>query len=479
MKNICFAILLLICLSFLSCSKPEQISPVQNSNPSNNTPEPEPVDPLANFNGYKVSENAKVLGTDYWENTNVLMDLMVVGFQTPVGTRNRYNTFLIQMTCGDFNNDGWIDIFNPGASYNGVQGSLTFLIWNASKKIFEEQNLFNDKTILNFDGNKVKTIPIYLNEDDFVDMILFTAEDEGDFYYNPKKLKILISDGKGKYDVVEFSHLNPEISATNGDAGDLNGDNIPDLVLIYGSAFKILWGKSTSPYFTVEEFPMFSFPIVNLIGGKIVNFKNDNGFGEICDICIENQLGDVSIKDINNDGWNDLVLQQPELNDTENKNYSTKILLNLGEGRFNNSGIIRLPKYDETSNEIFSQEDYQFEDLNGDGRIDIIALNHMDYKSWNIYVYLQNSSGGFEINKDWIKYTINSDRIIKYGNWKSQLIFTDFNNDGLKDITYLDAGDNGETKVKSVFIRRGNQFVEEDIYQYDPYAKSVMQNISY
>lgn len=473
MKNTYFGFLIFSLLIFYSCSKQDDISPDQNTNIG------EPIDPLANFNGYRVSENAKALGTDYWENTNVLMDLVVVGFQRPVGTRNRYNTFLIQLTCGDFNNDGWIDVFNPGASYNGVQGSLTFLIWNASKKTFEEKNLLNDNTILNFDGNKVKTIPIYLNQDDFVDMILFTAEDEGDFYYSPKKLKILLSDAKGKYDVVEFSHLNPEISATGGDVGDLNGDNIPDLVLIYGSAFKILWGKSTSPYFSAEEFPMFSFPIVNLIGGQIVNYKNDNGFGENCDVCIENQVNDVSIKDVNNDGWNDLILQQPELNNADHKNFSTKILINQGAGRFNNSGIIRLPNYDVTSNEIYSQEDYQFEDLNGDGKVDIIALNHMDYKTWNIYIYLQNSTGGFEINKDWIKYTFNSNRIIRYGNWKSQLIYKDFNSDGLNDITYLDAGDNGETKIKSVFIRKGNQFVEEDIYKYDLFAKSIMEKIDY
>ena len=455
-------------LALVACKKTEQTPPPTVITPT-------PTDPLASFQGYKVDPQAKLLGTDYWENTEVLMDLMVVAYQTPYGTRNRYNTFLIQMACGDFNNDGWIDVFNPGASYNGIQGTMTFLIWNPTKKIFEEQNLFKDQSIKSFDGNKVKTIPVYFNNDDYVDMILFTAEDEGNFYYSPKKLKLLLSDGQGKYEITDIAHISPEISATGGDIGDLNGDKIPDLVLSYGAAFKILWGTTSAPYFKVSPSPLFAFPIVNLVGGTIVRFTNDNGFGELCPSCIENTVNDVSIVDINNDGWNDLILQQSEINDPNNVS-SSRILLNKGGGKFNNSSVIKLPKFDNTSKQTISQEDYQFDDLNGDGKMDIIALNQVEYKTWNIFVYLQNSSGGFEVNKDWIQYSINSPR---KGFWKSNLIYRDFNKDGLKDITYLDDGDNGDTKFKSVFIRKGNQFIEEDFYKYDPYAKSVMSKINY
>jgi len=434
------------------------------------------VDPLSLFQGYKVSPQAKSLGTAYWDNTEVLLDLMAVGFQKPYGQRARYSTFLSQLSCGDFNNDGWIDIFNPGASFNGIQGSMTFLIWNPTKKIFEEQNLLKDQTISSFDGNKAKTIPVYLNSDEYVDLVLLTTEDEGIQTYNPKKIKLLISDGQGKYEVIEISHMNPAISAEGGAIGDLNGDNIPDIVLTSGSWFKILWGKPNTPFFQIDTKPFFSFPIVNLMGGTILNFVNDNGFGESCSACIENSINDISIFDINKDGWNDLILQQTESNNDPNNIGTTKILINKGNGRFNNSSIIRLPKFDETSLKKINQEDYQFDDLNGDGKIDIIALNQIEYKTWNIYVYLQNTSGGFDLNKDWIQYSINNPR---KGFWKSKLIYRDFDNDGLKDITYIDDSDNGETKYKSVFLRRGNQFIEDDIYKYDPYAKSIMQKIIY
>ena len=66
------------------------------------------------------------------------------------------------------------------------------------------------------------------------------------------------------------------------------------------------------------------------------------------------------------------------------------------------------------------------------------------------------------------------------GNWKKYLIYYDFNGDGLKDISYTDdAGGlkrdgNAIVMSKSVFVRTGNKFIEVDYYQFDPYAKSLL-----
>jgi hypothetical protein len=423
------------------------------------------------FPGYKVDLNAKQLGKEYWENLSILSDLMVISFQQPYGSRTRYSTFLNQLVCGDFNNDGWVDVYNPGATYDGIQGSMTFLIWDPLKKTFEEKNLLKDKSITSFDGNKIKVIPEYINGDNYVDLVLFTGEDEANFIYSPKKLKLLISDGGGQYEVVEVNHITPAISAVGGDIADLNGDKIPDLVLTYGSVFKILWGQKNPPYFTTTTAPIFPFPIVNLFGGTPVYFTNDNGFGESCLSCIENNVNDVSIIDINKDGWNDLVLQQTEIDSDLSNGFSTKILLNKGGGKFNNSSIVRLPHFNVSSTKAINQEDYRFDDLNDDGKIDIIVVNQVEYRTWNIFVYLQNSSGGFEINYDWIQYSINTQR---KGFWKPNLIYQDFNGDGKKDICYLDSADNGEISSKSVFIRTGSKFIETDYYQFDDYAKDLL-----
>ena len=72
------------------------------------------------------------------------------------------------MKAGDFNNDGWVDVFNAGASYNGVQAPFTFLIWNTTLKTFEEKNLFNDKSFSSFGGNKSTIKPYYFNDDNFI-----------------------------------------------------------------------------------------------------------------------------------------------------------------------------------------------------------------------------------------------------------------------------------------------------------------------
>ena len=62
----------------------------------------------------------------------------------------------------------------------------------------------------------------------------------------------------------------------------------------------------------------------------------------------------------------------------------------------------------------------------------------------------------------------------------------DFNGDGKKDIAFLDgaAGNihlndplNIMIKKRSVFIRTGNQFIEQDFYQFDPYMKSLLVNV--
>ena len=69
------------------------------------------------FNGYVVDLNAKLLGSNYWKNNIVLPDLVTIAFQTPLGNRNRYGTFLMGLTTGDFNNDGYVDVFNGGALF--------------------------------------------------------------------------------------------------------------------------------------------------------------------------------------------------------------------------------------------------------------------------------------------------------------------------------------------------------------------------
>ena len=112
MKYLYFLLILIL----TSCSKQITLT-VQNNvvptPPTNVINVPENI-----FKGYKVDINARQLGSEYWyHNTPVISDVMVGKFQSNIDG-GKYNWWFQAVVCGDFNNDGWIDVFNSGYNYN-------------------------------------------------------------------------------------------------------------------------------------------------------------------------------------------------------------------------------------------------------------------------------------------------------------------------------------------------------------------------
>jgi hypothetical protein len=176
--------------------------------------------PLGRFMGYKVASNARQLGFEYWyHGTGVMPDLITAIFQKPYNGRSKYGTFFNGVVCGDFNNDGWVDVFNAGASYNGVQAPFTFLIWNTTLKTFEEKNLFNDKSFSSFGGNKNTIKPYYFNDDNFIDLIIFDNGDEGIANSPDEPVRIVLSDGKGGYDLKSINTSENEFPSNKKEKG--------------------------------------------------------------------------------------------------------------------------------------------------------------------------------------------------------------------------------------------------------------------
>jgi hypothetical protein len=442
----------LLFLFLFSCKKEvSQILPVVNQ-VVNSTQEP--------ISGFKVNPNARLLGKDYWENTGVPTDL--VGIKYLISPRG-FKSVGSSMTavCGDFNNDGWIDVFQPGMSNDGITNvSTSFLIWNPVTKVFENKNLFNNNQIDLPRSNSPKVIPTYLNNDNYVDLIIFGYFDEEKPENPPTKMMLAISDGKGNYDLKEITTETPTFYHYGGDLGYLNEDNVPDLVLNCGGLMKILWGSNSFPYFDESNSITFSNPQNRLQWtGVDFNFGNNNGFGDPNVASLVWQfVHNCKISDVNKDGKNDIVLCSYD--DSENSN---KVLINLGGGRFNIKSIINLPLYSTDKSKYFVNIDYIIDDINGDGNKDIISLNETDYRTWDIFIYLNQGDGTYKVDKSIIQYNINS---IRHGNWKHNLIYFDYDGDGKKDISYVDDADNGESKYKSVFIRTGNQFIETDYYKF-------------
>ena len=479
---------------FASCSKKDLIVPT--------IPEVAKVDTSKNIippiqtiiEGYRVNSNARSLGTNYWKTgTGVQIDLIIQTFQKVLPyaqIANQHNH--IQggwgaATCGDFNNDGWIDVFTPGASNDlsiaernrGVGAS--FLLYDVATRTYKDTSLLNDKYI-DVIPDIIKTVPVYLNSDEYVDMVLFPADNAR------AQVKLLLSDGKGGYNLSSIitnendSYGNmskPTIFLSAGDVADLNGDKLPDMFLTANNFSYIFWGISSYPYFTTSNHATF------VTDDEAFKFIQNNGFGESCANC-SGSFG-ATIGDVNKDGWNDVIIQTTENASEKPLPYYNKILINKGGGRFNNSSVINLPYYERPSNAPFYMQNFDniIDDVNGDGLNDIITLNAAPTTIINFFVYLQTKNGGFVIDNNIFVYSNNNTQ--KNNDTNDQLFYFDYNKDGVKDIGYVDGNNGAEygpwdptTKrgnhmhLKTVFIRTGNQFIEKSLYDYDPYAKSLL-----
>jgi hypothetical protein len=400
--------------------------------------------PLGRFMGYKVASNARQLGTDYWENTPVLSDLMIGVFQKnfevfalPQG--DAYCAWTQAICNGDFNNDGYIDVFNAGSAFGGQKSRLSFLIWNSATKVFDEKNLINNKT--NFIGAPTKVSPIYLNGDNFVDLVIFGHQDESSPKNRIEPITVCLSDGKGGYDLTELvlqpTLPNEAVVYEHGSVEDLNGDKIPDLLIMANPRVYVFWGISTYPYFTNKDF--------------LVSQRNDFPF-----YC--------KIKDINKDGIYDAMI---------GTNIDNQIFLNDGKGTvLTNKISVPYPTSATNSMNVF---DYIVDDINSDGLNDFINISATSHLEWAIDAYIQQKDGSFKRDVSWIEYASGTKR----GNYRNKLIYYDFDGDGKRDITYSDTGmdpytsPTNEIKSKTVFIRTGNKFLEKDFFQFDPYAKSL------
>ena len=449
---------------------------------------------LSRFQGYKVDQVALALskqknfGRDYWRNSGLMMDLIISVFQKPLATnkfaveQNFWGGALQAITTGDFNNDGWIDIFNAGGAYAGNGSSFAFLMWDPIKKSFYDTTLFNDKSFKTFGGNRHTCVPIYLNDDNYVDIVIYDNGDEGIPNSPDEPIRIVLSDGKGMYDLKQIETSEKELpiwKKEHGDVGDLNEDGIPDLVIVSNQFVYIYWGKKDFPFFTVDKHVTFV--------GDIQNFgsKANNGFGDVV-AGVAGSAFTARIIDINKDNKNDILIGTSELHFDKYAYGNTqqqRLIINQGKGRFNNNGIIKLPFNYSNDNILTMIQDCLTDDLNGDGLLDIVALTsqndatkNFNWAPWDILVYIQQKDGSFVIDRTYFEYNINNPR---KGNWKKYLIYFDYNGDGKKDISYTDdAGGlkrdgNATIVTKSIFVRTGNKFIETDFYQFDPYANSI------
>jgi hypothetical protein len=429
--------------------------------------------PLGRFMGYKVDQIEKGKNeVAYWRDCGVVWDILAYKFLVNL-KGEKWGGFLPQLITGDFNKDGWIDIFNPGiGTFDGVvNDKFQWLIWNPITKIFDNKNLLNDKSLITFGGNQRRTLSIDLNKDGYTDNVIIDHGDDLNFSLPRQPIRIMLSDGKGGYNLQEIKVSDRNDFFHSGDIGDLNNDGLPDLVIGTPNQVIIAWGDNSSSFFGGLKKSIFN-----------AYSPSDNGFGEWFPE-ISGQSFNITIGDVNKDGWNDLIVGSNE--DFTKLNYkfdlTTKVVLNQGNGKFNKDGYIPLPvnwrMKDLSIKNNFLVNDFRIVDINKDGLNDIIATASFNYDDFTFYAYMQTSKNQFQIDTSIFKYTINTNRQSgSYGSsWKPWIIYHDFNGDGLPDVSYIDPHNywNNSLSRKSVFIRTGNQYIEDDFYKYDQYANSI------
>lgn len=455
-------LLFLLSLILISCEK-TVIEPI--------TPKEPIVNKVDTVGGYRVDQSKKN-NKDYWlRGTGLQTDLIVQAFQIPL-KETSINAGWWHSVAGDFNNDGWVDVFTAGACRDNNQSiGLSFLLYNPQSKRFDDVNLINDgNKVLNYSG---KIIPHNLNDDNYIDLIVFTDDSE------TESIKLIISDGKGKYDVKPIlQDVDRQILTSccgygkttkyGGDIDDIDGDGIGDMVVAADNFVFVYKGIKSFPYFTTE-------------GLHLTFIENDKIFQNINDLpVVAGGVFNVVTKDVDNDNDNDILFLNVEKITGGELKYGQKILINSGNGKFKKEDVISLPFY---GRDVHQNIDYVIEEKSGD----IIASTGfgIDGKSsyWNIFVYTK-MNGNYVIDKSKFIFTKNTKRL---DGGKPKLLYYDYNKDGTKDIGYIDCSwgsegkrynsttnDGNISEFKTVFIKRGNQYIEEDFYQYDLFAKDIL-----
>jgi hypothetical protein len=416
--------------------------------------------PFSFFKGYKVDTAALRIsrendrGKSYWKNVGIPGDLIVDLFQSKIG-------FFQGIAFGDFNTDGWIDIFNAGSRYEKTLSISTFLIWNPKNNLYESRNLFKNPSDSIFGGNKNKTISIFLNDDNYTDFIIFDNGDE--YFLNSinEPIRLVLSDGKGGYELSSIlTNENEPLQNMNkkegGDVGDLNGDGIIDLVICCGEVSYIYWGKNAFPYFDTKN---------------RICFQKDNGFGEV--ITKATISYDALIIDIDKNGEYDIIMT----GEASPSGGLTYIMMNKGNGKFTDSAITYLPRYNDNQT---SNEDFEIDDLNQDGLNDIIALNkNGNNLNWNFAIYFQNKDKTYFIDTSYFEYKINT-TIPRYGRAKFMMFYKDLNQDGKKDIGYFEGADNeNQFDKKTIFLRDKNKFIEHYYFEIDSFVSQLIKYSNY
>jgi len=166
--------------------------------------------------------------------------------------------------------------------------------------------------------------------------------------------------------------------STTGEAGDFNGDGFPDIVSVpRAGAHPPRCGTETAPFI--------------LYAGKGRNGAWTEEFAPPEEIMIPAEPQAMGVKDLDNDGTDDLLILSVCRDETEHLQAKIFVLPGRTGGGSAFGEPIEIPKgkvaFDPTNRDV----EFRFGELNGDGKCDFIIWQRYE----DIEVYLSNGEGEF------------------------------------------------------------------------------------
>jgi len=257
----------------------------------------------------------------------------------------------------DYNNDGMMDLIHSNSDYNlsfsGIETrrNIQFYMGDSNGNLILDE--INSSKFLGL-IHSIRGITVDLNEDGYLDIFFAGTGVHGDGTYHDNRFEypvLLINDRNGSfnehrlYSVIGYWH-----GATSG---DIDGDGDSEILII-------------SPEYESESY--------------IIDFDNKV---ELTELPIEERkrFGRYSheLMDLNNDGYDDLVLASDDRGLTDMKSF---LWLNSENG-FND--ILFLPE-----NEYETCTDINFFDIDSDGDLDIILSKTKQYQKAYIQIIRNN-----------------------------------------------------------------------------------------
>lgn len=342
---------------------------------------------FADFNGDGVLDFAAITGTQDVIYLGQANGTYVAGtpLTNPDGLYDICNN-----AAGDLNGDGKPELVAANCSVSGAAGNLTVYVNNGDGTFktgvyYSAGTETTDNTAANISPLAVTIADA--NGDGKNDLVV-SNHDAGD-------LTVLLGNGDGTVNVPTVGYNTGGTPKTSAIVADFNGDGIPDIVVPdYNFSFTYLQGYGDGTFRGAQD---FYSPV-------------PGGFSAGATA--------IAVGDFNGDGYPDLVVGNYGFNPPNGSGIGVTVFLSNSDGSLRPG--INLGKGG-------SYEGVAVADFNGDGSLDIAALNE---SNGGIQIFLGNGQGSFSDGAFINSCCTNAFKIVS----------GDFNGDGHPDLAVVNTG---------------------------------------